>query len=75
MAAVTVVFITTVGDYVTLALVGGPNSIMVGSLIQVQFGRANDWPFGAALSVAVMVLIALVIGLLRKADRQGEKTA
>ena len=75
LAAVTGVFIPPVGDYVTPALVGGPNSIMIGSLIQVQFGRANDWPFGAALSVAVMVLIALVIGLLRKADRQGEKTA
>ena len=75
LAAVTVVFIPTVGDYVTPALVGGPNSLMIGSLIEGEFGRANDWPFGAALSVAVMVLIALVIGLLRKADRQGEKTA
>ncbi len=65
-----VVFVPTVGDYVTPALVGGPQSTMIGSLIQAQFGKANDWPFGAALSVAVMALILLVILLVRFVDRR-----
>ena len=51
LAAALVVFVPTVGDYVTPALVGGPASTMIGSLIQAEFGKANDWPFGAALSV------------------------
>lgn len=57
LAGALVVFVPTVGDYVTPALVGGPSSTMIGSLIQAQFGKANDWPFGAALAVSVMLLI------------------
>lgn len=68
LTAIMVVFIPTVGDYVTPALVGGPQSVMIGSLIEMQFGRANDWPFGAALSVAVMLVIAGLIALLRKTE-------
>src|SRR6476619_4912165 len=68
LAAALVVFVPTVGDYVTPALVGGPASTMVGSLIQAQFGKANDWPFGAALSVTVMLVILLVILVVRRAD-------
>ena len=75
LAAALVVFVPTVGDYVTPALVGGPSSTMVGSLIQAQFGKANDWPFGAALSVAVMLVILLLILIVRRADsRFGSRT-
>jgi spermidine/putrescine transport system permease protein len=70
LAASLVVFVPTVGDYVTPALVGGPASTMVGTLIQAQFGKANDWPFGAALSVTVMLVILALILLVRQADRR-----
>jgi spermidine/putrescine transport system permease protein len=60
-AAALVVFVPTVGDYVTPALVGGPSSTMIGSVIQAQFGKANDWPFGAALSLLTMLAIAAVL--------------
>jgi spermidine/putrescine transport system permease protein len=75
LAAALVVFVPTVGDYVTPALVGGPASTMIGSLIQAQFGKANDWPFGAALSVAVMLVILCVVLVARFADRRfGSRT-
>ncbi|MEQ7921931.1 ABC transporter permease [Xanthomonas sp. WHRI 1810A] len=61
LSAALVVFVPTVGDYVTPALVGGPNSSMIGTLIQAQFGKANDWPAGAALAVISMIAIALVV--------------
>lgn len=65
----------TVGDYVTPAMVGGPASTMIGSLIQSQFGKANDWPFGAALSVCVMLVILVVVLVARGADRRfGSRT-
>jgi spermidine/putrescine transport system permease protein len=70
LAAALVVFVPTVGDYVTPALVGGPASTMIGSLIQAEFGKANDWPFGAALSVAVMLVILAVVLVVRFADRR-----
>ncbi|MFK3798936.1 ABC transporter permease [Pseudomonas sp. NPDC088444] len=61
LSAALVVFVPTVGDYVTPALVGGPNSSMIGTLIQAQFGKANDWPAGAALAVISMIAIAVVV--------------
>jgi spermidine/putrescine transport system permease protein len=75
LAGALVVFVPTVGDYVTPAMVGGPSSTMIGSLIQAEFGKANDWPFGAALAVALMLLILLLIVLVRAADaRFGSRT-
>lgn len=70
LAAALVVFVPTVGDYVTPSLVGGPSSTMIGSLIQAQFGKANDWPFGAALSVSVMLVILATVAIVRLADRR-----
>lgn len=69
LSAAVVVFVPTVGDYVTPALIGGPTSTMIGSLVQAQFGKANDWPFGAALAVTVMLVILAVVLMVRKADR------
>ena len=75
LAAALVVFVPTVGDYVTPAMVGGPASTMIGSLIQAQFGKANDWPFGAALAVIVMLVILAVVLIVRMADRRfGSRT-
>lgn len=60
IAASIVIFIPTVGDYVTPTLVGGPTGIMISNLIQTQFGKANDWPLGAALSIASMCTVTLI---------------
>lgn len=65
-----VVFVPTLGDYVTPAMVGGPGSVMIGNLIQAQFGKANDWPFGAALALATMLVILVVALLVQRADRR-----
>jgi len=70
-----VVFVPTLGDYVTPAMVGGPASTMIGTLIQAQFGKANDWPFGAALATATMLVILIAVALVRQADRRwGSRT-
>jgi spermidine/putrescine transport system permease protein len=61
IAASLLVFIPTVGDFVTPNLVGGTSGIMIGNVIQSLFGRANNWPFGAALSIISMVAITLII--------------
>jgi spermidine/putrescine transport system permease protein len=75
LSGAVVVFVPTVGDYVTPALIGGPSSTMIGSLVQAQFGKANDWPFGAALAFVVMLVILAVVLVVRKADRMfGSRT-
>ena len=60
IAASLLIFIPTVGDFVTPALVGGPDGAMIANLIQVQFARVNNWPMGAALSLSMMVIIAII---------------
>ncbi len=61
IAASLLVFIPTVGDYVTPKLVGGTTGIMIGNIIESQFGKANDWPFGAGLSIVSMITITLLV--------------
>jgi len=62
LAAFFMVFIPTIGEYVTPTLIGGTGGIMYGNLIQDFFGRAGNWPLGAAL--AMVMLILTVVGVL-----------
>ncbi|QPC41947.1 ABC transporter permease [Kaustia mangrovi] len=60
------VFVPCLGAYVTPELLGGGKALMIGNLIQSQFGAARNWPFGAALAFALLafVLIAMMAYLL-----------
>ncbi|MCI2399641.1 ABC transporter permease [Aliiroseovarius subalbicans] len=60
IAACLIIFIPTVGDYVTPSLVGGSDGKMIANLIQVQFGAANNWPLGATLSLLAMMSVGFV---------------
>jgi spermidine/putrescine transport system permease protein len=60
VSAILIIFIPTVGDFVTAAWVGGPDGMMIANIIQAMFGNINDWPMGATLAVAMMVVVALV---------------
>ncbi|MEM7545208.1 MAG: ABC transporter permease [Pseudomonadota bacterium] len=60
ISATFLIFIPTTGDFITPALLGGPDGQMIGNLIQLQFGAVNNWPMGAALSITLMVWIALL---------------
>lgn len=57
LAAFLFVFIPTVGEYVTPALVGGPNGLMIGNIIWDQFSRGLDWPMGATLSLVIIIIV------------------
>lgn len=60
IAATLIVFIPTIGDYVTPRLVGGTDGLMISNMIQVQFGKANNAPLGAALAISAMLIVASV---------------
>lgn len=51
------VFIPAVGAFVTPDILGGAKTLMVGNLIQNQFLKARNWPFGSALSILVMAVV------------------
>jgi spermidine/putrescine transport system permease protein len=70
LAGSVLVFLPSVGDFVAAQLLGGPDTYMVGNLIQDQFFAANNWPFGAALTVVMMLFLAIwMVGYLRSAAR------
>ena len=52
--------IPTVGDFITPKLVGGTDGLMISNMIQIQFGKANNAPLGAALAIASMVIVGSV---------------
>ncbi|WP_409076551.1 ABC transporter permease (plasmid) [Pantoea sp. C3] len=58
MAGVTIVFTLTSASYITPAMIGGPNGMMLGVLLEQQVNTVYDWPMGAAIGF-VMVAIAL----------------
>ena len=64
LAAALIVFIPTVGDYVTPKLVGGTDGLMIANMIQVQFGKANNAPLGAALAISAMLIVGAISVLL-----------
>jgi spermidine/putrescine transport system permease protein len=57
------VFIPAIGAYVTPRILGGGRSLMLGNLIELQFGQGRNWPLGAALalSLLIIVVVALVV--------------
>jgi spermidine/putrescine transport system permease protein len=66
-AGAVLVFIPCLGAYLTPDLLGGSKTIMIGNVIQNQFTSARDWPFGSAVSLAVMaVVMALLLVWLRR---------
>ncbi|MEE8345301.1 MAG: ABC transporter permease subunit [Woeseiaceae bacterium] len=60
IAAAVIQFIPTVGEYVIPMMVGGPRGMMFGQIIAAQFGEANNWPMGAALTIIMMITITAV---------------
>jgi spermidine/putrescine transport system permease protein len=71
LAGCVLVFLPAVGDFVSAQLLGGPGTYMVGNLIQQQFFGAEDWPFGGALTVVMMLfLLVFMVFYLRSAARE-----
>ncbi len=73
IAGTVLVFIPALGAYLVPDLLGGGKSIMIGNVVQNQFTTARDWPFGAALSFAVMAVVLILMAVL--ARRGGEDLA
>lgn len=71
VTALTFVFVLAIGDFLTPQMVGGQSGFTFGRIIYSQFGTAFNWPFGAALSVilAIVVIGAIAVGTVFGRDR------
>jgi spermidine/putrescine transport system permease protein len=61
IAGSVLVFIPCLGAFLTPDLLGGGRTVLVGNLVQNQFTTARDWPFGSAVSIALMALVTVVL--------------
>ena len=66
LSGVILTFIPSMGLFFIADILGGNKIVLVGSLIQEQMTRGNNWPFAAALAVVLMILTTLMIVLYRK---------
>lgn len=71
VAGCILVFIPSLGNYIIPELLGGGKSLMIGNLIQLQFGTAHNWPFGAALSFALLAFVLTAMLVYSMRFRQG----
>ncbi|MBX9454563.1 MAG: ABC transporter permease [Rhizobium sp.] len=55
------VFIPSLGAYVTPSVLGGGKNLMLGNLIEMQFGQGRNWPLGSALSVTMMAIVMVAL--------------
>jgi spermidine/putrescine transport system permease protein len=64
------VFVPSLGAYVTPRILGGGKNMMIGNFIELQFLQGKNWPLGASLSVALLVIVmAALLIYVRVANR------
>jgi spermidine/putrescine transport system permease protein len=68
------VFIPALGAYVTPSILGGGKNLMLGNLIELQFGQGRNWPLGSALSITLMLIVMVaLLFYVRNAGSQGNR--
>jgi len=55
------VLVPSLGAYVTPRVMGGGNQLMLGNLIELQFGQGRNWPLGAALSITLLAIVMVAL--------------
>jgi spermidine/putrescine transport system permease protein len=64
ISGVLLVFMPAFGSYVQPVLLGGGKVLLIGNLIASQFGDSRNWPFGAALSVVILLMLAIALAAI-----------
>ncbi|MGL4487863.1 MAG: ABC transporter permease [Rhizobiaceae bacterium] len=66
------VFIPSLGAYVSPSILGGGKNMMLGNLIELQFGQGRNWPLGSALSITLMFIVMIaLLSYVRNASKTG----
>ena len=65
------VFVPSLGAYVTPRVLGGGKNMMIGNFIELQFLAGRNWPLGAALSVTLLVIVTAALLIYVRAANRG----
>lgn len=67
------VFVPSLGAYVTPRILGGGKNMMIGNFIELQFGQGKNWPLGAALSMTLLIIVTVaMLFYVRAINRSGQ---
>ena len=69
LAGATFAFVLSLGDFLAPLLIGGPSGIMISNIVVSLFGAAYNWPLGAAISLAMLLLVAGLLFLVERLER------
>jgi len=75
VAGCLLVFIPVVGEFVIPALLGGPDTLMIGKVLWNEFFSNRDWPVASAVATVMLVVLVVPIMLLRLAQQAEESHA
>ena len=70
LSGITMVFMPAVTTFVISRLLGGAQFMLIGNLIERQFLFSNDWGFGSALSIIMLLLILLSMGFMSRYEKE-----
>ncbi|WMJ80437.1 ABC transporter permease [Clostridium sp. MB40-C1] len=70
MSGITMVFMPAVSTFVISRLLGGGQYMLIGNLVEQQFTVVNDWHFGSAVSILMMILILVSMAIMSKYDKE-----
>ena len=65
------VFVPSLGAYVTPRVLGGGKNMMIGNFIELQFGQGRNWPLGAALSIILLIVVMVALLFYVRATNRG----
>lgn len=65
------VFVPSLGAYVTPRVLGGGKNMMIGNFIELQFGQGRNWPLGSALSIMLLIIVTIALLFYVKAANRG----
>nr|WP_110032071.1 ABC transporter permease [Hoeflea marina] len=65
------VFVPSLGAYVTPRVLGGGKNMMIGNFIELQFGQGRNWPLGASLSIFLLLIVMVALLYYVRASTRG----
>jgi spermidine/putrescine transport system permease protein len=69
IAGGTFAFVLTLGDFLAVLLLGGPDTLMISNVVQNLFGTSDDRPLGSAIGIVMLFIVLAILELTARAER------
>ncbi len=70
LAGATFAFVLTLGDFLAVALLGGPHTLMISNVVQNLFGTSDDRPLGSAIGIVMLAVVIFLLEMTGRAERR-----